>query len=141
MPDETGVPLGEKASVAGTVCDFNKPQRIGDAFGELSMGFEHFYVFDNPTGSLAKVADVFEPGSGRRLEVLSTEPGTLLYTGRYTSDDLRREDGTQYGQFRGFCIETSKYPNGPNIPDSPRSILPVGSTYNETTVYRLSCGD
>ncbi|RME69371.1 MAG: galactose mutarotase, partial [Verrucomicrobia bacterium] len=75
---------------------------------------------------------------GRRLEMLTTEPGSLFYTGRYTSDELRREDGTQFGQFRAFCLETSKYPNGPNIPGAPRSILRPGETYDETTVYRLS---
>lgn len=138
VPDETNVPVGEEAKVAGTVCDFNKAKRIGDAFEELPMGFEHFYAFDNPDGELQKVAEVTEPTSGRKLEVLTTEPGTLFYTGRYTSDELQRESGDQFGQFRGFCIETSKYPNGPNIEGAPRSVLQPGETYQETTVYKLS---
>jgi len=61
----------------------------------------------------------------------------LLYTGRYTSDDLKRESGAQFGQFRGFCLETSKFPNGPNIADSPRSVLEPGQQYEETTVYKF----
>ncbi|TWT80804.1 Aldose 1-epimerase precursor [Planctomycetes bacterium CA13] len=138
VPDETNVPVGEEESVMGTVADFNEPKRIGDAFDELPLGFEHFYAFNKPVGSLGKVAEVSEPITGRRLEVLSTEPGTLLYTGRYTSDKLHRESGDQFGQFRAFCIETSKYPNGPNIEGAPKSVLQPGETYDETTIYKLS---
>ncbi|TWT49389.1 Aldose 1-epimerase precursor [Rubripirellula amarantea] len=138
VPDETNVPVGDEESVAGTAADFNEPKRIGDAFDELPLGFEHFYAFSKPVGALEKVAEVTEPTSGRKLEVLSTEPGTLLYTGRYTSDNLKRENGDQFGQFRAFCIETSKYPNGPNIDNAPKSVLKPGEKYDETTVYKLS---
>lgn len=138
VPDETNVPVGQEESVAGTAADFNEPKRIGDAFDELPLGFEHYYAFSKPVGEFAKVAEVVEPTTGRKLEVLSTEPGTLFYTGRYTSDELRRESGSQFGQFRGFCIETSKYPNGPNIDGAPKSVLQPGEAYDETTVYKLS---
>lgn len=138
VPDETNVPVGEEATVAGTAADFNEPKRIGDAFDELPLGFEHYYAFSKPVGKLDKIAEVVEPTTGRKLEVLSTEPGTLFYTGRYTSDNLKRESGAQFGQFRAFCIETSKYPNGPNIDGSPKSVLRPGETYDETTVYKLS---
>ena len=104
---------------------------------ELPLGFEHFYAFNKPVGSLEKVAEVSEPTSGRKLEVFSSEPGTLLYTGRYTSDELKRESGPQFGQFRAFCIETSKYPNGPNIENAPKCVLQPGETYDETTIYKL----
>jgi len=139
VADETGVPVGAEAAVAGSVFDFNQPKCLGDCFGELPMGFDHYYVFDKPVGVLARVAEFCEAASGRRLTVLSTEPGGLFYTGRYTSDDLRREDGTRFGQFRGFCLETSKYPNGPNLQGAPASILEPGQQYDETTVYRLNC--
>lgn len=138
LPDDTNVPIGEEANVAGTAADFNSPKRVGDAFGELPFGFEHYYVFSKPVGSLEKVAEVNEPTSGRKLEVFSTEPGTLLYTGRYTSDELMRESGAQFGQFRAFCLETSKYPNGPNIEGAPNSVLRPDENYDETTVYKLS---
>ncbi|MCF2946983.1 galactose mutarotase [Paraglaciecola aquimarina] len=137
-PDDSGIANGELVAVKNTVNDFNQNKRIGDAFSELPMGFEHFYVFDNPNKQLQKVVIMSEATSGRTLEVFTTEPSTLLYTGRYTSDNLAREDGTQYGQFKGFCIETSKYQNGPNIPTSPRSILKANQSYDETTVYKLS---
>ena len=137
-PDETNVPVGEETAVAGTAADFNSPRRVGDCFDELPMGFEHFYVYNKPVGQLDRVAVVREPNTGRTLEVLSSEPGGLFYTGRYTSDELRREDGTQFGQFRGFCVETAKYPNGPNIDGAPGSVLEPGQSYDETTVYKLS---
>lgn len=138
-PDETNVPVGQETSVAGTLCDFNSPQRIGDAFEELPMGFEHYYAFSKPADKLDKVAEVIDPASGRKLEVFSSEPGTLFYTGRYTSDKLQRENGQKFGQFRAFCIETSKFPNGPNIDGAPRSVLQPGQKYDETTIYKLSC--
>lgn len=137
-PDETNVPMGEETPVVGTVCDFNTPKRVGDCFKELPMGFEHFYVYSKPVGTLGKAAQVFEPTSGRMLQVFSSEPGGLFYTGRYTSDELGREDGTPFGQFRGFCVETAKYPNGPNIEGAPDSILRPGESYDETTIYKLS---
>lgn len=137
-PDETNVPVGEESAVAGTAADFNLPRRVGDCFEEFPMGFEHFYVYKKPVGEFDKVAVIKEPSSGRTLEVYTSEPGGLFYTGRYTSDELHREDGTQFGQFRGFCVETAKYPNGPNIPGAPNSVLERGQTYNETTIYKLS---
>lgn len=137
-PDETNVPVGAETAVAGTVCDFNEPKRIGDCFEELPLGFEHYYVFSKDPAALEKVAELSEPKSGRTLEVYSSEPGTLFYTGRYTSDELKREDGSQFGQFRGLCVETSKYPNGPNIEGAPRSVLKAGDQYDETTVYKFS---
>jgi len=135
--DDTNVPVGDEMKVAGSVCDFNSPARIGDAFEELEMGFEHYYAFTKSPDSFEKVAHVTEPKTGRTLEVFTSEPGTLLYTGRYTSDDLKRESGDQFGQFRGFCLETSKYPNGPNIDGAPRSVLEPGQQYEETTVYKF----
>lgn len=137
VPDETNVPVGEAQRVAGTACDFNAGKRIGEAFMDLPNGFEHYYVFQKPAGSLEKVAVFSDPESGRALEVETTEPGMLFYTGFYTSDDLGREDGTRFGQFKAFCCETAKYPNGPNIEGAPSSILEPGQAYDETTIFRL----
>jgi aldose 1-epimerase len=138
VSDETNVPIGDEQPVAGTAGDFTTSKRIGDAFEELPNGFEHYYVFTKPLGSLEKVAVFSEGSSGRTLEVETTEPGMLFYTGYYTSDDLEREDGTQFGQFKAFCCEASKYPNGPNIAGAPGSVLEPGKKYDETTVFRFS---
>ena len=137
VPGETNVPSGEERSVSGTACDFRTPIRLGDAFEQLPNGFEHYYVFAASDGSVNRVAEFAEASTGRTLEVFTSEPGMLFYTGYYTSDDLAREDGTRFGQFRAFCCETSKYPNGPNIPGSPRSMLQAGQQYDETTVFKF----
>ncbi len=137
MPDVTNVPVGEERNVSGTACDFQAPQRLGDAFQDQPHGFEHYFVFAESDRSVAKVATFSDAATGRNLEIHTSEPGMLFYTGYYTSDDLCREDGTQFGQFRAFCCEASKYPNGPNIPGSPRSILQPGQQYDETTVFKF----
>ena len=137
VPDESNVPVGEERAVAGSACDFRQPRRLGDSFEELPNGFEHYYVFAASDGSVNKVAEFADASTGRSLEVYTSEPGMLFYTGYYTSDDLARDDGTRFGQFRAFCCETSKYPNGPNIPGSPRSILQPGQQYDETTVFKF----
>lgn len=144
VADETCVPVGEVAQVEGTVWDYRQQKSINDVFAEQSMGFEHYYIYDKACGEpskwdeLSKVVTVTEPKSGRKLEVSTTEPGGLFYTGFYTSNELKRENGDQYGQFRGFCIETSRYPNGSNIEGSPASITKAGETYQSTTVYKVS---
>lgn len=138
QPNAENIVDGTLAKVKGTAADFNQPTMLKDAFKTLKSGFEHYYVFDNPKGYLKPVATISHQNSGRSLQVLTTEPGALLYTGRYTSDKLAREDGTQYGQYKAFCFETSKYPNGPNIKNSPRTYLTPGEIYDETTVFRFA---
>ena len=85
-----------------------------------------------------KVARFYDARSGRSLEVLTTEPSMLMYTGFYTSDELKRESRAAFGQFRAFCCETSRYPNGPNIAGSPGSITQAGETHRQHTVFRLA---
>jgi aldose 1-epimerase len=138
VPDETNVPVGQEQAVAGTACDFNTAKPIGEAFRDMPNGFEHYYVFGKAPGACEKVAVFTEPTRGRTLEVETTEPGMLFYTGFYTSDALKREDGTAFGQFKAFCCETAKYPNGPNIDGAPKSVLEPDQRYDETTVFRLA---
>lgn len=136
--DITGAATGENVLVVGASDDLQNPQKIGDVHKKMEDGFEHFYLFEDKGFSLAKVADIKEPKSGRTLEIYTTEPGMLFYTGKYTSDDLKRESGHQYGKYRGFCCETHRYPNGPNIPNSPKSILQKGETYESITVFKFN---
>ena len=138
IPDTSNVPSGEEQLVSGTVWDYNQAKPIGDVFTESEMGFETYYVFSKPLNSFEKVAEFIDVSSGRVLEVSSSEPGMLFYTGFYTSDDLQRESGAQFGQFKAFCCETSRYPNGPNINGSPDSILLPEDEYNSLTVFKLS---
>lgn len=135
--DETGAATGSLASVIGAPDDLREPKSIGTVHRAMDDGFEHYYIFREKKFDLDTVAEIEEPTSGRSLEILTTEPGMLFYTGKYTADTLRRESGLQYGRFRGFCCETHRYPNGPNIPDSPRSILKKGETYESTTIFKF----
>ncbi len=134
-PDTSNVPVGEEQTVAGEAADLRKEQVLHSLFDKLPAGYEHFYIFDKEPGVLSKVAFFKDPEFSRSLEVRTTEPGMLFYTGYYTSDKLRRESGGQFGQFRGFCCETGRYHNGPNIPNSPGSTLLPGETYSSKTVF------
>ena len=135
--DATGAATGENVSVVGKEDDLRVGKIIGKVHEAMGGGFEHFYLFEDKGFKLDKVAEIHEPKSGRTLEISTTEPGMLFYTGKYTSDELKRESGLQYGKYRGFCFETHRYPNGPNIPDSPKSILKKGETYDSTTIFKF----
>lgn len=135
--DLTGAATGENISVVGAVDDLRDAKTIGDVQKALDDGFEHYYLFEDKGFKLDEVAEIKELKSGRSLRISTTESGMLFYTGKYTSDKLKRESGLQYGKFRGFCCETHRYPNGPNIPDSPKSILKKGEIYDSTTIFKF----
>jgi len=135
--DETGAATGKNVSVVGAVDDLGDGKIIGEVHQAMGDGFEHFYLFEEKGFELGKVAKIHEQKSGRSLEISTTEPGMLFYTGKYTSDELKRESGQQYGKYRGFCCETHRYANGPNIPDSPKSILKKGEKYESTTIFKF----
>ena len=135
--DETGAATGKIINVEGQPDDLREEKRIGAVHEAINDGFEHFYVFDEEE-ALKKVASIADSQKLVRLDVYSTEPCMLLYTGKYTSDDLKRENGIQYGKYRGFCCETHRYPNGPNIEGSPKSITKAGENFTSTTVFKFS---
>ncbi|TLX71786.1 galactose mutarotase [Labilibacter sediminis] len=136
--DETGACTGGIIDVTGTIEDLRNGQVIKKVHDEIGDGFEHFYIFDNKDEKLQKVAEVSELDFGRSLTVYSTEPCMLFYTGKYTSDNLMRHENEKYGKYRGFACETHRWPNGPNIEGSPKSITKSNETYKSTTVYKLN---
>jgi len=136
-PDETNVPVGEVTMVDGTTADLRSGKVLEEAFEVLKTGFEHYYVFDKDENILGKVAEFKDNSSGRKLIISTSEPGALFYTGFYTSEELKRESGSQYGKFRAFCFETSRYPNGPNISNSPGSVTKPGEKFISTTVFKI----
>ncbi|TNJ44698.1 galactose mutarotase [Tamlana fucoidanivorans] len=135
--DDTGAATGEILSIENEVDDLRTGKIIGDVHEAMGDGFEHFYVFDNPEFKVQEVAKIKSDASGRSLIVYSSEPCMLLYTGKYTSDALKRENGEQYGKYRGFCCETHRYQNGPNIEDSPKSITKAGESFESTTIFKF----
>ncbi|MEM6769148.1 MAG: aldose epimerase family protein [Bacteroidota bacterium] len=137
QPDETNVPVGEETSVDGHYTDLRQQARLGDRLDQTTTGFETYYRFDQASTAPRQVAQFVHPASGRALKVLTTEPGALFYTGYFTSDALARENGDQFGRYRAFCFETSRFPNGPNLPGVDDAILHPGEEYRSQTIYQL----
>lgn len=127
--DSTLIPTGEIASVEGTPLDFRNPTPIGARIDadhpqiRFARGYDHNFVVDGDGGSPRLAARVFEPGSGRVLEVVTTEPGIQVYTG--------------YRQRRAIALETQHFPNSPNQPNFPSTVLRPGEEYRTTTIYRF----
>ncbi|MBD3318173.1 MAG: galactose-1-epimerase [Chitinivibrionales bacterium] len=137
------IPTGEIRSVGGTDMDFSLPQRIGNRINSnyeqiaQAGGFDHNFVLVNRDGSLAPAARVTEPESGRVLEVLTTEPGIQLYTGNMLDGTLKGKTGAIYHKHSGLCLETQHFPDSPNHPQFPSTVLKPGETYRHKTVYRF----
>ncbi len=137
--DDTLIPTGEIAPVAGTALDFTTTRTIGEMIDEFAdppfKGYDHNFVLNNQTGELALAARVHDPRSGLILETYTTEPGIQLYTGNWL--DHKGKGGWYYGQFQGFCLETQHYPDSPNKPNFPSVILRPGEMYVTTTIYTV----
>ena len=137
------IPTGEIKSVEGTPLDFRKPTRIGDRIDQKDFlplkygaGYDHNFIIAGKPGSLRPAAKVTDPKSGRTLECLTTEPAVQLYTTNHMDKREKGRDGRTY-EFRGaFCLETQHYPDSPNHPGFPSTVLKPGETYQHTTVYK-----
>jgi len=141
--NDTLIPTGERRAVAGTPFDFRAPVAIGARIGaenrQLAFGggYDHNWILNNQDGDLALAARVFEPTTGRVMEVLTTEPGLQFYSGNFLDGSLTGKDGAVYGHRAGFCLETQHYPDSPNQPEFPPVVLRPGDTYTQATVYRF----
>lgn len=135
--DDTLIPTGEIRPVRGTVMDFTQPKAIGADIEKEPGLYDHCYVVRRGEAPLALVAKVTDPGSGRSLEIRSTEPGVQFYTANHL-DGVAGADGAVYGKHQGFCLETQHYPDSPNKPDFPTTRLAPGATYRSTTVHKFS---
>ncbi|HVL69809.1 MAG TPA: aldose epimerase family protein [Vicinamibacterales bacterium] len=140
--DADGIPTGEIQIVQGTPFDFREPRRIGERIDapveQLAHvgGYDHNWVL-RPGGTGVRLAAMLaDPESGRTLEVLTTEPGLQFYSGNKL-DGRARGRGRQYGFRAGLCLETQRFPNGPNEPRFPPAILRPGELFRSTTVFRF----
>jgi len=137
------IPTGELAAVEDTPFDFRAPHTIGDRIERANeqlryaSGYDHNFVLDHPAGQLALAATVLEPQSGREMEVLTTEPGVQFYSGNFLDGTLVGKNGHAYSHRSGFCLETQHFPDTPNQPNFPSTILRPGETYRSTTEYRF----
>ncbi len=137
------IPTGELKGVEGTPFDFRKPTAIGarinadDAQIKLGKGYDHNYVLDRQGAGLELAASASEAKSGRVLEVWTTEPAVQFYTGNFLDGTLTGASGRAYAQRSGFCLETQHYPDSPNQPAFPTTVLKPGEEYKSTTVWKF----
>jgi aldose 1-epimerase len=145
VPTDAGsIPTGELRSVAGTPFDFLKPVAIGARINQddeqlkLGNGYDHTWVINGRAGTMRLAATAYEAGSGRMMQVWTTEPGVQFYTGNFLNGTLTGKSGKVYARRNGFCFETQHYPDSPNQPSFPTTTLRKGRTYKSTTIYRFS---
>ncbi len=137
------IPTGELAPVAGTPFDFRKPTAIGARINaphpqiKNGQGYDHNWVLNRNGNGLELAARVSEPASGRTMEVATTEPGMQFYAGNFLDGTIVGKGGTKYARRSGFCLETQHYPDTPNQPDFPSTLLRPGETYSTRTVFKF----
>lgn len=137
--DEGLIPTGEIKQVKGTPMDFTKATAIGARIAQVEGGYDHNYVLKGGGGSLGLAARVYEPKTGRVMEVYTTEPGIQFYSGNFL-DGSNKGKGAVYNKHNGFCLETQHFPDSPNKPDFPSVVLRPGEKYRHLTVHRFSAG-
>lgn len=134
--DETQIPLGELRPVEGGPMDFRRPMPIGSRIDQVPGGYDHCYVLNKTApGQLSLAAELFDPSSGRIMEVHTTEPGLQLYTANKLN--VSKPSGVYYGPHFGVCLEAQHFPDSPNHPQFPTTILRPGQTYKQLTVHKF----
>ena len=142
--DDTLIPTGELAPVQGTSFDFQESTAIGARIDADSQqlknghGYDHNWVLDRNGPGLRAAARLVDPKSGRTLDVATTEPGLQFYSGNFIDGTNTGKGGRVYGRRTGLCLETQHYPDSPNHPNFPSTILQPGQTYSSRTVFTLS---
>jgi aldose 1-epimerase len=127
------IPTGEIRSVVGTRMDFRVARVIGDG------GYDHNFVLDDWNhGSIRSVARLSERNSGRVMEVFTTQPGIQFYSGNFLDGSLIGKGGVRYLKYAALCLETQHFPDSPNQPNFPSTVLRVGESYAQTTVYKFT---
>ncbi len=139
--DDTLIPTGELKKVSGSPMDFTKPMPIGSRIGKLTntpRGYDHNYVLKSEVSQSPEfAARVYEPESGRGMEIYTTEPGLQFYTGNFLDGTLTGKGGVVYKKHFGFCMETDHFPDSINHPKFPTIVLKAGETYTQTTIHKF----
>lgn len=136
--DETAIPTGELAAVAETPMDFTEPHAIGERIDQVEGGYDHCWVINGDAGQLRPFAKVVDPETGRVMEIQSDQPGVQFYTGNFLNGD---PSNAGFNKNEGFCLETQLFPDSPNQPDFPTSVLEPGQVYSHTTVHKFSVSE
>ena len=139
--DEGFIPTGDLASVRGTPLDFTTPTVIGSRFGQLKKeprGYDDNFAIRDAGKTPALAARVRDPGSGRVMEMYTTEPGVQFYTGNFLDGSIKGKGGAVYPKNQGFCLEAQHFPDALHHPNFAPIVLRPGSTYIQTTIYKFS---
>lgn len=142
--DKGLIPTGKLVDVANTPMDFRTPKAVGKDveadFEQLKFagGFDHNWVLNKHQEAVPRIATVYEPTSGRFMEVFSDQPGVQFYCGNFLDGTVKGKNGIMYQKRTGLCLEAQKFPDSPNKPQFPSSTLKPGETYKQTTIYKFS---
>lgn len=138
--DSTLIPTGEIASVAGTPLDFLQPTAIGSRIAELKEigGYDHNYALNGKAGTLRVAAKVTDPESGREMEVLTTEPGVQFYSAIGLNGSIKGKGGVGYEKYGAICLETQHFPDSPNRPNFPSTVLKPATKFHSETIYKFT---
>jgi aldose 1-epimerase len=142
--DSNMIPTGEIVDIRGTDLDFTTPHVIGERINsenqqlQFGAGYDFNYVINKSELELGFAASAFEPESGRYMEVFTTEPGVQLYTGNFLKGEEIGNSGKPYNRRTGFCFETQHFPNSPNQPNFPSTLVKPGDIFKSTTIYKFS---
>jgi aldose 1-epimerase len=144
VSDKSKIPTGEIADIRGTELDFTSPHAIGERIDSDNLqliygsGYDLNYILNKEPGILAFAASAFEPETGRYMEVFTTEPAIQLYTGNSLDGSEIGNSGKPYTKRSGLCYETQHYPDTPNRPEFPSTLLKPGEMYKSTTIFKFS---
>jgi aldose 1-epimerase len=144
-PTDAGlIPTGELREVSGTPMDFQQSTAIGsriqadDEQLQLGHGYDHNFVLDGGAATLKPAAELHEPSSGRFLEISTTEPAIQFYSGNFLDGSILGKSGALYLKHAGLCLETQHYPDSPNHPEFPPTVLRPGGTFRSSTLLKFS---
>ena len=133
------IPTGRIDDVKGTPMDFTAAKKIGRDLPQVTGGYDHNWVLNKSGNNLEMIASLYHPANGRYMEVYTTEPGIQFYSGNFLDGTLKNtRGGAKYIKHAGLCLETQHFPDSPNQPAFPNTILKPGETYTQTTVYKFS---
>lgn len=138
------IPTGELRAVVGTPLDFRESRAVGERIQadheqlNLAQGYDHNFVLDDGSKQLKPAAELYEPASGRVLEVLTTEPAIQFYSGNHLDGSARGKNGMAYAKYGGLCLETQHFPDSPNHANFPSTVLRPGETFHSVTIFRFS---
>jgi aldose 1-epimerase len=133
------IPTSELPDVKGTSMDFTIPMAIGTDIAKVAGGYDHTYVLNKKDTSVPELAvSLHHPASGRYMELFTTEPGVQFYSGNFLDGSLTGKNGIKYVKHGGLALEAQHFPDSPNQPSFPNTILRPGETFNQTTIYKFS---